>query len=233
MDNLKLAETRVTTADRLKQIMDERGLRQVDIVNLCQPYAERYRIRIGRNDLSQYLSGRCEPGQTKLFVLAKALQVNEVWLMGFDVDRTPRVDSEALDLVEGAVRRIQTKKFPMLGDIACGNPITANQEYETFVEASDSINADFCVTAKGDSMINARIFDGDVVFIRSQSAVESGEIAAVIIDNDVTLKRVYFYDNRIELRPENPTYPVLNYEAEELNSVRILGKAVAFQSYIR
>lgn len=229
--NQKLNETRVTTGYRLKQIMAERGIRQADIVRLCQPYAEKYKTRIGRSDISQYISELYEPSQTKLFILGKALRVSELWLMGFDVDPTPRVESDALDLVESVVRRVQTKKFPMLGDIACGNPIEANREYETFVEANDGIKADFCLTAKGDSMINARIFDGDVVFIREQPAVNNGEIAAVAIENEVTLKRVYLYDNRLELRPENPTYPVLNYEGEQLDSIRIIGKAVAFQSF--
>lgn len=231
--NQKLNETRVTTGERLKQIMDERGLRQADIWRMCQPYAVRYKTKMGRSDISQYISGKYVPSQHKLFILGKALHVNEVWLMGFDVDPSPRVENDVLDLVESVVKRIQTKKFPMLGDIACGNPITANQEYETFIEANASLNADFCLTAKGDSMINARIFDGDVVFIKEQPTVNNGEIAAVVIDNDVTLKRVYLYPNRMELRPENPTYPVLNYEGEQLDTVRILGKAVAFQSYIR
>jgi repressor LexA len=213
--------------------MAERGLKQADIVRLCQPYADKYKTRIGRSDISQYISELYEPSQNKLFILSKALRVNEVWLMGFDVDPTPKIESDALDLVECVIKRIQTKKFPMLGEIACGEPITANQEYETFVEANESINADFCLTAKGDSMINARIFDGDVVFIKEQPTVNNGDIAAVVIENEVTLKRVYFYDNRLELRPENPTYPVLNYEGERLDVIRILGRAVAFQSYIR
>lgn len=131
------------------------------------------------------------------------------------------------------IHPIQTKKIPMLGEIACGQPIYANEDYETFIEASSDIKADFCLVAKGDSMINARIFDGDVVFIKSQPDVENGEIAAVIINDEATLKRVYKYPNRIELRPENPTHKVQDYEGEKLNEIRILGKAVAFQSYIR
>ena len=131
------------------------------------------------------------------------------------------------------IHPIQLKKIPMLGEIACGQPIYANEDYETFVEANSDIKADFCLIAKGDSMINARIFDGDVVFIKSQPDVENGEIAAVIINDEATLKRVYKYPNRIELRPENPTHKVQDYEGEKLNEIRILGKAVAFQSYIR
>lgn len=231
--NQKLMASRVTTGARLKQIMEERGIKQADIVRLCQPYAAKYKTRIGRSDISQYISELYSPSQVKLFILAKALSVNEAWLMGLDVDRAPRVENEALDLVKGAVDRIHSKRIPMLGDIACGNPITANREYETYVLASDNIDADFCVTAKGDSMVNARIFDGDIVFIKSQPTVENGEIAAVVIGDEVTLKRVYLYSNRLELRPENPTYPVFNYEDEQLSSIRIIGKAVAFQGIIR
>ena len=81
-------------------------------------------------------------------------------------------------------------------------------------------------------MVGARIFDGDIVFIRSQSSVDNGEIAAVIINDEATLKRVYYYPNeeKLILNPENPKYAPLLFMGDELNSVKILGKAVAFQS---
>jgi len=82
-------------------------------------------------------------------------------------------------------------------------------------------------------MINARIFDGDVVYIRQQVTVESGQIAAVLIDGEATLKRVKLQSDRIILEPENPMYDPLVYRNEEMNNVRILGKAVAFTSAIR
>lgn len=82
-------------------------------------------------------------------------------------------------------------------------------------------------------MINARIFDGDLVYIRRQEDVDSGQIVAVLIDEDATLKRVYKYPGRLELRPETPTFPVLQYEGEQLADIRILGKAVAFTSPVK
>lgn len=82
-------------------------------------------------------------------------------------------------------------------------------------------------------MINARIFDGDIVYIRQQPDVENGEIAAVLIGDEATLKKVYKYPNRIELRAENPTMKPLEYEGEEINNVRILGKAVYFISKVQ
>ena len=133
------------------------------------------------------------------------------------------------------IKRIKIKKFPMLGEIACGKPMFCNEEYETFIEANSDINADFCLIAKGDSMTNARIFDGDVVFIKEQSIVENGEIAAVIIDNEATLKRVYYYPNKnkLILQAENPNYEPFVYINEELNQIQILGKAVAFMSLVK
>lgn len=124
------------------------------------------------------------------------------------------------------------KRIPMLGEIACGAPIYANEEHETYVVVSPEINADFCLRAHGDSMERARIYDGDIVFIRAQDTVENGEIAAVIIGDEATLKRVYYYpnDEKLMLMPENPRYEPLLFIGDELGEIKILGKAVAFQS---
>lgn len=126
-----------------------------------------------------------------------------------------------------------TKLVPIIGNIACGTPITAEENVDGYAEVDRRVQADFALRCQGDSMINARIFDGDLVFIRRQPDVDNGEIAAVAIDGEATLKRVYKYPNRLELRPENPLFPVLQYEGTELENVRILGKAVAFLSNVR
>lgn len=130
---------------------------------------------------------------------------------------------------------ITTKKVPLMGVIACGEPMYCNEERESYVVVGTDVQADFCLKAKGDSMINARIMDGDIVFIRQQPVVENGEIAAVLIDNEVTLKRVYYYreENMLRLYPENPAYKPFTYVGEELNQIRILGKAIAFQSDVK
>ena len=127
---------------------------------------------------------------------------------------------------------LEKKKIPLLGDIACGEPIYASEDRESYVMAGTDINADFCLRAKGDSMIGARILDGDIVFIRKAPTVNNGEIAAVIIGDEATLKRIYYYPQKgkLILQAENPKYEPLVYIGEELNEIRILGKAVAFQS---
>lgn len=127
----------------------------------------------------------------------------------------------------------ETRKIPLVGTIACGEPILAAENIEEYVSIPKDLAADFALRCKGDSMINARIFDGDLVYIRQQNTVENGEIAAVLIDNEATLKRVKLFDDHIVLEPENPMYKPLSYWNEEMNTVRILGKAVAFTSLIR
>ena len=212
------------TAQRLRYLMDVNGYKQVDILNKYLPYAEEYGIKLRKNDIHYYVTGESEPGREKLTVLAHGLNVSEAWLMGFDVPMERNVPDR--------ISAITTQKVPVIGNIACGNPIEAVEEFEAYVEVGADIKCDYCVRAKGDSMINARINDGDVVFIRQQDIVENGEIAAVLIDNEVTLKRFYYYpdDNRVVLQAENPRFEPLVYVGEELNHVKVLGKAVAFQS---
>ncbi len=127
---------------------------------------------------------------------------------------------------------ITRKRFRMLGEIACGEPIFADEDHETYIEAADNIQADFCLRAKGDSMIGARIQDGDIVFIHEQPVVDNGEIAAVIIGDEATLKRWYYYPDKAKLvlNAENPAYEPLVYIGDELNTIRCLGRAVAFIS---
>ncbi len=133
------------------------------------------------------------------------------------------------------VMPITTHKIPLLGEIACGEPIFAQEDRESYIEAGTEIKADFCLRAKGDSMIGARILDGDIVFIRKQSIVDNGEIAAIIIDDEVTLKRVYYYteEKTIKLMSENPNYKPIVYTGNVLDQIRILGKAIYFQSDVR
>lgn len=146
-------------------------------------------------------------------------------------DDTDNIDVFSYD----NIMPIKKKKFPLLGEIACGKPIYADENWEGYIESGADIQADYCLRAKGDSMINARILDGDIVFIRKQPIVENGEIAAVVIDDEATLKRVYYYpkQGKLILNPENPAFEPLVYIGEELNEIEIIGKAVAFQSDVK
>lgn len=130
---------------------------------------------------------------------------------------------------------IKRHRIPLLGSIAAGEPIYADEDRESYVECGTDIKADFCLKVRGDSMTGARIHDGDIVFVRTQEMVNNGEIAAVCIDDEATLKRVH-YDrekNILTLMSENSAYQPLVYVNGTLDQVRILGKAIAFQSDIK
>lgn len=161
----------------------------------------------------------------KVEKLAEALGTTPSALMGWS-----EVDYGSYDNLSP----MENKQVPMLGEIACGQPIYATEERGEYASAHKGLEADFCLRAHGDSMVGARIYDGDIVFIRSQSSVNNGEIAAVIIGDEATLKRVYYHptEEKLILSPENPRYAPLVFIGAELENIRILGKAVAFQSRI-
>ena len=127
---------------------------------------------------------------------------------------------------------VSKRKYKYLGEIACGEPIFADEQYETYIELDSDIHADFVLKAKGDSMINARIHDGDIVFIKEQPDVNDGEIAAVIIDDEATLKRVYKFDDYIMLNAENPAYKPIQIQKTDAKNVRIIGKAISAMIYL-
>lgn len=123
------------------------------------------------------------------------------------------------------------REWPVLGATACGKPLHRELLDET-VLAPDDIKADMVFRCVGDSMINARIFDGDAVFIRAQPEVENGQIAVVRIADEYTLKRIYIHEDYVELRAENPTYKAIVLRGEDLraDNFEIVGLAVAFLS---
>lgn len=181
-----------------------------------------------------YEKGLREPTSETLIQIADFFETSIDYLVG----RKPINESQISDVNWSAVApnlmpMPQMRKIPLLGSIACGAPILADEHIEGYVDIPDHIDAQFTLRCKGDSMINARIYDGDIVYIRQQEEVNNGEIAAVLVNDEATLKRVKFHPDRIILEPANPLYDPLVYRGEEMNSVHILGKAVAFTSTIR
>lgn len=124
------------------------------------------------------------------------------------------------------------KKIPLIGAIACGEPITAEQNIEKMVDVPENIRCDFSLTCHGDSMVDAGIHDKDVVYIRIQPEVENGEIAAVRIDGEATLKRVYYNPGTLTLMPANPAYAPMIYTGSQLEEVHIEGKAVGWTHWV-
>lgn len=124
------------------------------------------------------------------------------------------------------------KKIPRIGSIACGDPITAEQNIEKMVDVPENIRCDFSLTCHGDSMVDAGIHDKDVVYIRIQPEVENGQIAAVRIGEEATLKRVYYSGGTLTLMPANPAYAPMVYTGPQLEEVRIEGRAVGWTHWV-
>lgn len=203
--------------NNLKNLREQRGFNMKEIANeLSIPYT----TYVG------YEKGEREPNSDVLVKIANYYNTSVDYILG--VTTTQDIFS-----IPNIIPIPKMKEIPLLGTIACGEPITAIENIETYITVDAKANVDFALKCKGDSMINARIFDGDIVYIHSQPDVENGEIAAVLIDNEATLKKVYKYPNKLVLSPCNPTHNDLIYTEEQLENVRILGKAVLFVSVVR
>lgn len=169
--------------------------------------------------------GNVDLPQSKILAFANVLETTPGELMGWDYEAEP---TETVD----NIYKLDKIKLPFLGKVACGEPIFADEDRESYIMVGADIGADFCLQCQGDSMINARIHDGDIVFVKKTDIVENGEIAVVIIDDEATLKRFFYYreQNLVILKPENPKYQDIILTGEQLNQVRVIGRAVAFQS---
>ena len=204
--------------DRIKNLRKERHLTQLQLMNILRT---NYDLKTDRVMISKWETGFQTPHIDTLKILAEVLEVSADFLL-------TGVESIQPDTAEDS--SIPIKKIRMLGSIACGTPIFCNEEYEYVLATGTNASADFCLTTRGDSMINARIADGDIVFIKQQSTVENGEIAAVVIGDEATLKRVYKTADGIMLVAENPAYQPMYFSGDELNQTYVLGKAIGFQS---
>lgn len=210
-----------TFAERLVEALRVRGISAAELSR---------QLNVDEGTISNYKKGKYEPKQRRTQAIANILNVSIEWLMGADVPMYQSYND--LYSIPGINPIPKTYKRPRLGTIACGEPILAEENIEAYDDIPDNIKCDFTLICKGDSMINARINDGDIVYIKQQSQVDNGEIAAVLIDNEATLKRVYIYEDKVVLQPENTKYPPFVYTKEEMNNIRILGKAVGFTSLL-
>jgi repressor LexA len=157
--------------------------------------------------------------------LARAAEV-----IGVSVSDLGRDAERAEETIPG-LYPVKKKRFPVLGKVACGEPIFAEEDRETSIMASADINADFCLIAQGDSMTGAHIEDGDIVFIRQMPTVPNGKIAVVLIEDEATLKYIEYRPEQatLILTPANPAFRTQIYTGEELNQIRVLGMAVTLQ----
>lgn len=169
-------------------------------------------------------AGKVDLQRSKIIAFAKALETTPAILMGW-TDESSKLPAYP------NIHPVTKRTLPVLGEVACGEPRFMNEEIEFYADELEGIHADYVLIAHGDSMIGARIHDGDLVFVKKQEEVENGEIAVVAINDEATLKRVFYYRERglMILKAENSAYEDMIYQGSELADVHVLGKAVAFQ----
>ena len=230
LSDYKRGDTMLQLYKNIKHRRKELGMTQTDLAK-----------KLGYTDksmISKIENGSIDLPQSKIISFAEVLNISPSDLMGWE-EPSPanKLDYSKISNIMPLPYK-EGRTVPLIGSIACGTPILADENIEKEIQLPEDISADFCLRCKGDSMINARIYDGDIVFIRKQPMVENGEIAAVLIDemadvSEATLKRVYIYEDKRMLIAENPAYPPMVYSNEDMNSVRIAGKAVAFLSRVK
>lgn len=215
-------------SEQLKKARLERGYTQQQVADA---------IGVTKSTYCGYETNKRKPDVHKIKQIAAFLHTSGDILLETGMDDYERTvgfrdENVPTPIPDNIMPMPKTYKIPLLGTIACGEPILAAENIEDEVEIPEHIHADFALRCKGDSMINARIHDGDIVYIRQQPSVNNGEIAAVLIGDEATLKRVYVHSDHVVLQPENPSFDPLVYFGEAMDQIRILGKAVGFTSLL-
>ena len=213
----------MTVGDRIRKVRQEQDVTQqelADYIGVSKQAVYKYENNIVTNIPTD-----------KVDAIAKRLRVSPAYLMGWEEQPAPAASREPT-VPPGFEPMPKMKKIPLIGSIACGEPITAEQNIEKMVDVPENIRCDFSLTCHGDSMVDAGIHDKDVVYIRIQPEVENGEIAAVRIDGEATLKRVYYNPGTLTLMPANPAYAPMVYTGSQLKEVHIEGKAVGWTHWV-
>lgn len=202
------------THENIKRLREKQGMSQEELA-----------LKVGyrdRSSIAKIEAGLVDLTQSKIAAFAAALFVTPAQLMGI-TDTNQKLPNNILPLPK-------MKEWKVLGGTACGEPIYKDLDGETVLAPAD-IDADFVFRCIGDSMINARIFDGDIVFVKMAGSVEDGQIAVVRVDDEYTLKRIYHGPDFLELRPENPMHRTQRIYGDQVNA-EIIGKAVYFLSRV-
>ena len=213
-----------TSTERINQIMKEKRLRQIDVLNLAKPFQQKYNIKFSKSHLSQYVNGKSNPDNEKIFLLSKVFGVTEAWLLGYNVPRYERIENTGPQTPQGL-------KIPVLGTVAAGIPISAVEEildYEEVPQSWKNQGEFFGLRIKGDSM-KPDINHGDTVIVRKQSTANNGDVVITLVNgDDVTCKKFEKLDNGIILISNNSEYSPMYFSNEEVvtKPVVILGRVV-------
>lgn len=200
---------------RLRNVFEKSGLTQTEV---CE------KTGINKGALSSYLSGRYFPKQKTIDKLSKVFNVSINYLMGFEPEHSQKGDSSDLTGVTN-ISFPASKPVPILGDICAGEGTWCEENFEGHFFIDSSVKADFCVRVRGDSMIDAGIFNGDLAFIKKTYDYTNGKIYAVRINSDceAVLKKVFWQDDTIILNPCNADYEPIVTDAEGMT---VIGECV-------
>lgn len=216
-----------TSTERINQLMKEKRLRQIDVLNLAKPLQEKYNIKFSKSHLSQYVNGKSNPDNEKIFLLSKIFGVTEAWLLGYNVPRYERLEETKIN----ASLTPQSLKIPVLGTVAAGIPISAVEDildYEEIPLTWQNQGEFFGLRIKGDSM-KPDINNGDIVIVKQQSTAYNGDVVIALVNgNDVTCKKFEKLDNGIMLISNNSEYSPMYFSNEEVvtKPVVIIGRVV-------
>ena len=216
-----------TSTERINQIMKEKKLRQIDVLNLAKPFQQKYNIKFSKSHLSQYVNGKSNPDNEKTFLLSKVFGVTEAWLLGYDVPRYERIEKTKIT----GPQTPQGLEIPVLGTVAAGIPISAVEEILDYDEVPQSWKSQgefFGLRIKGDSM-KPDINNGDTVIVRKQSTANNGDVVITLVNgDDVTCKKFEKLDNGIMLISNNSEYSPMYFSNEEVvtKPVVIIGRVV-------
>lgn len=198
-------------ASTIKRLRTERGVTQEQLAAM---------LNVSRSTIGMYETGSREPDFETCEAIADIFNVDMDYLIG----RSP-VERKKVVIPPGFQPMPEMSAVPLVGRIACGTPILAEQNIEARIGVPALWRADFALTCHGNSMA-AMIQDGDIVCIRKQPEVENGEIAAVRIGEEATLKRFYRQGDTVMLQAENPAFSPLVYTRDQLNEITIEGRVV-------
>ena len=211
-----------TFSERLRALRNRKGWSQ-------QRLAEE--LKTSKSSVNMYERGEREPGFEMMEAIADTFNVDMDYLLGrSDIERRTPI-MPPVPIPPGFLPPPKMKKVPLIGDIACGDPITAEQNVADYLDVPEDVHCDFCLRCHGDSMIDAHIQDGDVVYIHCQPEVNDGEIAAVRVGDEATLKRVYYDGQNLTLMPCNSAYRPRTYSGPELDDIQIEGRMVGFMHH--
>ena len=209
--------------NRLNKAIALRGIKPIELSE---------KTGIDKSKISSYMSGRYKAKQDGVYLLAQALNVNEIWLMGYDVPmERQKVESNVFPTTD------VPEKVPVVGKISAGLPILSTENIEGYEFApSSQIKKGytyFYLRVQGDSM-NLKFSEGDIVLIQRQDTLENDEIGAILVDgNDATVKKYKFENGLVILEPmsTNPENTVQIYNPKKIN-IQIIGKVISYQGKI-